>query len=159
MKEIPLTRGKVAIVDDVDYDQLVQWKWYAEKCRNGWYAARKPNTGKVYMHRSILGIHEFKIKVDHRDGDGLNNRRLNLRASSNSQNIQHQQRRTDNKSGFKGVHWHSANKKWVAQIGVFIHGVTRVVYLGSFNTKQLAAAAYNTAAVQHFGEFAVLNQL
>jgi len=91
MKEIKLTQGKFAIVDDADYNWLNQWKWYAKICSNGKriYVARfqringKPTT--IYMHRIITNCPEDK-EVDHINGDSLDNRRKNLRIVTRSEN-------------------------------------------------------------------------
>lgn len=161
MKEITLTRGKVALVDDEDYEQLSSHKWTAHKAFNTWYAKRHDRSlGHVTMHREILGL-KFGDGIigDHKDFNGLNNQRYNLRACSKLQNNLHTEGRTRRKRGkYRGV-WSFQNSKrkkpWVAKISV--HGIAYT--LGVFYTEEAAALAYNLAAQRHFGEFARLNVL
>lgn len=168
MKEIPLTQGKVALVDDEDFERVNQWKWNAElhKTRAGtestWYAKRIPwdsvskrSLPKIYMHRFVVGLSDASVRIDHRDRNGLNNQRSNLRLSTPSQNHANSIMNSRNTSGFRGVHWDKNRLKWEAQIRC---GEKRI-HLGRFETKAEAAIAYNNAAVAHFGEFATLNQI
>lgn len=163
MKEVPLTQGKVALVDDGDYEWLMQWRWQAMKPSNPkrcWYAARGeyfPDTKKqktVWMHRFILGLpHGKKPHVDHRDRNGLNNQRSNLRIATHGDNTHNQRIYSTNKSGFRGVFWSKRGNKWQAEIDC--NGKT--FYLGRFSDVREAAIAYNEAALYHHGEFASLN--
>lgn len=159
MKEIKLTQGKFAMVDDVDYEWLSQWKWYAAKFSNTFYAWRGVNVNRkvkiIQMHRLILGLTDTQTHTDHIDGNGLNNQRLNIRACSRSENMRNKKPNRRSASIFKGVHWHKPNRKWVAQIGVN----SKARYIGSFDSEIEAAMAYNEAALKHFGEFARLNQI
>lgn len=84
MREIPLTKGQVAMVSDEDYPELSQHKWYAERKGKKWYAARSIGRVKQYMHRFLMG--EPDCIVDHVDSDGLNNQRENLRLATHEQN-------------------------------------------------------------------------
>ena len=157
MKLIPLTRGMFAMVDDADFEWLNQWRWFAWRPtdRNTWYAKRsgcidgKKNSA---LHRVILGEHIPKI--DHRDGNGLNNQRLNLRPCSTKGNSANHQIRVDNSSGFTGVSLYR-DGRWMARICVD----QKSLFLGYFVNKLDAALAYNVAAVKHFGEFARLNNI
>ena len=159
MKEIPLTQGKVALVDDGDFEWLSKFKWHALKRGNVFYAGRSSprDNGKkrmIIMHREILGLKPGDPGVDHRDGNGLNNRRENLRRATKSQNAMNQQK-TRGTSRFKGVRWHKDCKKWTAEIK--FDGKKK--HLGLFNTEEEAAKAYNRKAEELFGEYANLNEL
>lgn len=155
MKEIPLTKGKVAIVDDEDFDRVSAFKWQAcESEKGGWYACRTAyntitNRPMVYLHRFILG--SPKSHVDHRNRNGLDNRRKNLRIASRSQNQANVTLRRDNTLGYKGVVLRRGG--WGAQIR---HQGSRQ-WLGVHPTKETAARAYDTKALELFGEFACLN--
>jgi hypothetical protein len=106
------------------------------------------------MHRFILGATDRKVKVDHKDRDGLNNQRYNLRPSTNGQNNMNSSKRSDgNSSKYKGVCWHKRYGKF--QAGIKLNG--RSKYLGMFTDELQAALAYDAAAREHFGEFALCN--
>ena len=156
-KEIPLTQGKFALVDDDMFEYLNQWKWFAYQGKYGkWYARR--NEGKrpfrriIHMHRVVSNTSDG-METDHRDGDGLNNQRYNLRDSTHSQNIANITKRSDNTSGYKGVHWHKHRKKWASQIRV----AGKKISLGYYDSAEEAARAYDRAALKYFGPYAVLN--
>lgn len=104
------------------------------------------------MHREIVAS-EGRFEVDHRDGDGLNNQRHNLRIATSSQNQGNQCKTQGRTSRFKGVSWAKRHGKWVAQIQV----KRRSKNLGYFRREEEAAAAYDQAALRFFGEFARLN--
>lgn len=159
MKRIPLSRGRYALVDDEDFERLVTFRWH---CDSYGYAKRSIHIGNrkhrnVAMHREILGITDSDILVDHMNGDRVDNRRSNLRLSTKSTNGCNRNKTRANTSGYKGVTKHNQCKsdRWIAQIRVN----NRNRYLGLFTTPELAAAAYNRAAVTHFGEFAKLNNI
>lgn len=105
------------------------------------------------MHREILGLMPEDPDVDHRDGEGLNNRRSNLRLVTNSQNNMNSQCRWGALSKYKGVSWHKRREKWQGRIK--LNG--KEIYLGYFDNEKKAARAYDEAAKKHFGEFARLN--
>lgn len=160
MKEIRLTQGQVALVDDADYDWLNQWKWYAHKNpkSNSFYAVRNVyESGRhlsVKMHRLILGLTDPKIFCDHENGNGLDNQRHNIRVSTYQENMRNKPSYKNGTSRFKGVSFKAQHKKWVAQIQV---DGKKVVHIGYFSDEESAAVAYNKAAIKHYGEFARLN--
>lgn len=154
-KKIALTQGKFALVDDRDWEWLSQWKWYAMKHGNTWYAARKESgvfRKTVLMHRAIAGPSNDK-ETDHQDGNGLNNVRSNLRVCSKAENLRNQRLPRNNSSGFKGVSWKQKNQKWVANIS----SDGKKIHLGYFESPKEAALAYDFAARKMFGDFARTN--
>lgn len=149
MKEIELTQGYKTIVDDEDYDELSKYKWCVHVMRNGKaYATRL-----VRIHHQIIGFPPKGFVIDHINGDGLDNRRDNLRIISNQDNIRCQGINANNTSGYRGVSWHKAKKRWDAKIKV--NG--KAIHLGRFESKEDAARAYDEAAKKYFQEFAKLN--
>jgi hypothetical protein len=152
MKQIPLTQGKFTLVDDIDFEWLNQWKWYAIKDRNTFYAVRmerSENKRKViWMHREILGV-LAGFETDHKNHNGLDNQRINLRSCTRAENQHNRFMQKNNISGFKGVSWSNRAKKWWAQIKFN----RRVIHLGFFISKLEAAKAYDNAAKKYFGEF------
>ena len=153
---IPLTQEKFAIVDAADYDYLMQWKWHTTISNGKCYAARRAWRGgklrPVYMHREIMRAPKGK-QVDHRDGDGLNNTRANLRLATSQQNNMNRRTRKDSKSGYKGVWVDKKTGKWQAQIA--LNG--KRIHLGLFDTPLEASRAYSKAAHKLFGDFAQIN--
>lgn len=155
MKTIPLTQGKQAIVDDEDYEFLLRWIWHATTCRGMWYAARRGSSPKgqmtFWMHREILGIKESSIEIDHRNRNGLDNRRQNIRVCTRTQNLQNRAgwSRT---SQFKGVYWNTRAQRWITQIRVDGRKLGK-----THKDEREAALQYDQLARHHFGEFAHLN--
>jgi len=149
MKTIELTRGKVAIVDDDDYDRVSKYKWFSVWDGHNWYAAT--GHGCLKLHRFIMEIDNPKIEIDHIDGDGLNCQRENMRECGHAQNLRNRGLDSNNTSGFKGVS--VKGKKWRAYIG----GGGRQKYIGTFDNPTSAALAYDRAAKELYGEFAQLN--
>ena len=149
MKQIPLTKGKFALVDDEDFEFLSQWKWHYIA---GGYACRKPKSGMIYMHRLLTRATESH--VDHKNGNKLDNRKENLRLCTVSQNLANQVK-TRGTSKYKGVRFDKKHKKWISAIGFN----SRPIQIGRFASEDEAAKAYNLAAVKYYGEFARLNQL
>ncbi len=154
MKTIPLTQGRVALVSDQDWFWLSQYKWYAHRINRCWYARTNIRVGfrqrNIKMHRLLLGFPT--CRVDHRNCNGLDNRRCNLRRASNQQNVGNRRRNLNNKSGVKGVHWHKVGNAWCAKIGQ--NG--KRIHLGLFKTRKAAARAYAKAAKKWFGNYARL---
>jgi hypothetical protein len=151
MKEIPLSQGKVALVDDEDFEFLSQWKWRAYKGRNTFYvmrSIRKPD-GKwttIRMHQVLAEKMGFKHWADHIDGNGLNNQRHNLQDLTNKQNQEKARRRKDNTSGHKGVSWNKQRSKWRAQI----HNNGKQKNLGRFDKLEDAIAARKAGEKKYF---------
>lgn len=154
MKEIRLTQGKVAMVDDGDFDYLNRFRWYAQKSKRTYYAIRKQNGKSILMHRLILGIDDRKILTDHRDHNGLNNQKINLRASTALQNACNKIPKINGTSKYLGVSWCRQTNKWQSHIR---HKKSK--NLGRFDSEIDAAKAYNKAAIELHGEFANLNVL
>jgi hypothetical protein len=148
---IPLTQGKIAIVDAADYAWLSQYKWHASKKGYNWYACRNYNRSIVYMHRVIMNAPKGML-VDHIDHNSLNNRRSNLRVCTSSENHQNRER-TRGTSNYKGVYREKRYRKWRASV----HFEGRNYYLGSFSNEVDAAKAYDKKAGELFGEYAYLN--
>lgn len=153
-RHIPLTQNQVALVDDQDFEWLSQWNWYAEKNGKTWYAARFegpwPIHKHVLMHRAILPSPDT-VRVDHKDRNGLNNRRENLRLATLSQSMANRGMQRNNTSGFIGVM--RLGNKFVARVGLN----RKHINIGSFDSAIDAALARDAKAVELYGDFAVLN--
>lgn len=154
MKEIKLTKGYVAMVDDDDYEYLNQWKWYYH---NG-YAVRNKcqNHNSMRMHRIILKINDRNILVDHINRDKLDNRKNNLRQCDAHGNSRNRSKVKNASSIYLGVYYEATKrgrKKYHAQIR--ING--KQTHIGRYLTEKEAGMAYNKMALIHFKEFASLN--
>jgi hypothetical protein len=135
-KEIPLTQGKVALIDDEDYEKISKFRWYAYQDGRTMYAISHPHRNeKILMHRLILNPSKGLV-TDHIDGNGLNNQRGNLRAVTNRANLQN--RHCPKSSRFPGVCWDKYNHRWIAAI--YFNGKKK--NLGSFTNEIDAANAY-----------------
>jgi hypothetical protein len=157
VKEIELTQGLKAIVDDADFEWASAIRWFP--LYNGTttyaisgYPVMRGGCVSRRLHRLILeapaGVH-----VDHENGDGLDNRRSNLRLATRSQNAHNMHRLPRNTSGFKGVSYQKTNRKWRAQIQCG----ERTYHLGYHATPEEAARAYDAKARELFGEYARTN--
>ncbi len=160
MKQIPLSQGYFALVDDTDYSLLMQRKWCVQVRKHSCYAQRCDwIDGKAHivrMHRQVLGLSRSDGKmVDHIDGNGLNNQKNNLRLCTQSQNLQNCVKHRDGSSKYKGVSLDPKYNKWVAKIR---HpNTTGSKHIGRFAKEIDAAKAYDGKAKELFGEFARLN--
>jgi len=157
---IPLTRGMSAIVDTEDFERVSALTWHAVNTPKGsqwWYAEHRYKDGRVSrgfsLHRFILGVTDPAIKVDHRDGNGLNNSKTNLRSCTPAQNRANSRKQPNTTSRFKGVHRRKTETKFVAAIKI----ANKSKYLGAFENEEDAARAYDAAAKAHHGEFAKPN--
>lgn len=159
MKEIKLTKNKISIIDDEDFDRVSKYKWH---CLANDYAARKfyyeKKDGKwvtkyIRLHQFVLN--EFNKEIDHINGNRLDNRKENLRFCDRTLNNANIGLKSNNTSGYKGVRLNRTMKKWFASITAY----KKVYYLGSFKDKIDAAKAYNKKAKELFGDFARINEL
>lgn len=155
MREITLTQGKIALIDDEDFEKINQYKWYAwhyDK-KDGFYAFRSAllnnNRQPLAMHRQIMGsVNSFC--VDHINGNGLDNRKVNLRFCTRQQNqFNRKDCNKNNKLLVKGVIWDKPRKKF--RVGIKIN--RKPIYLGRYNTLFEAEQAYKKAEIKYFGAF------
>ncbi|MHC4260562.1 MAG: hypothetical protein ACYSTF_09170 [Planctomycetota bacterium] len=156
MKKIPLTQGKFAIVDAEDYERLNRHKWQAQWRFGTFYAKRKLGRSTHYMHREILNP-PHGLSCDHKDHNGLNNQKSNLRLCTQGQNVRNRRPNKNSSSRYKGVTRNRRRRKstgsWRAQIR--FNGKLR--HLGIFKNEVDAAVAYDRKAVELFRDFAWLN--
>ena len=177
MKSIQLMGNKVALVDDCDYENLMRYKWEyiapKNSCGNEYARTRATINGKrigTLMHRMIMSSTKGQI-IDHKDRNGLNNQRENLRVCSMAENAWNRKVQKSNLLGFRGVHKRYSTVKIKNRKGeevtyqrkpryiAFIRHNGNNIYIGSFLTPEVAAEAYNQAALKYYGEFAYLNQI
>ncbi len=157
-KRILLTQGQFAIVDDEDYEWLNQWKWYVQKCGTFSYVARSKRlkTEKkhmtILMHRLILSACKGE-DVDHINHNTFDNRKVNIRICTRAQNMANANPWKNKSSKYKGVFWSKHDKKWVTQITYNY----KTIHLGYYKNEVDAAKAYDTKALELFGEFAKPN--
>lgn len=155
--KVPLTRGLYAVIDDDDADRVSQHRWHAEKVKQAsdkFYARcsfwENGKCAPVRLHRFIARADRGMV-VDHINGDGLDNRKGNLRVCTQSKNLMNRNvKQRQNTSGHPGVSWHKSTGKWRADI--MVDGSP--IWLGTFKEKQLAIEARKTAEHKYFGEYA-----
>lgn len=171
MAEVKLTQGLVALIDDQDAERVSRYKWHikTQTARPGVVYAqttvrlapgRKGKTTSLTLHRFIVEA-EPGVVVDHRSGNTLDNRRENLRvtdARGNSTNVTSS--KNQKRGGFKGVSWNRNAGKWEVAICAGEHrlnGKRKKLHLGLYDDPRAAARVYDSAAREHFGEYARLN--
>jgi hypothetical protein len=154
---VPLTQGKFALIDEADAERVLSHKWRASLSNGKWYAKGWTAGREELLHRFILDAPKG-TEVDHRNGDGLDCQRDNLRLATRTQNNMNKPHRRDSSSGYKGVRFirgqHSTTPRpWRAEISARGNRY----WLGRFSTALAAAQAYDMAAKQLHGEFAKVN--
>ena len=174
MKLIPLSQGFFAKVDDEDYDILMKYKWCIKRISNCYYAKTSVYTKgkqKFYsMHRIIMKLNNPKIFVDHKDNDGLNNQKSNLRICTSGENMRNKRPKRNGSSKYLGVCWAVLKcKKKIADgsIKIYMYSAwmacirinNKQKNIGYFKTEENAAIAYNILAEKHHGEFANYNKI
>lgn len=152
MKQVTLSKGFVALVDDEDYEWLSTMRWHRNPSANGRnYAAGSRGKKTIYMHRLVmekaLGEPLGRRVVDHLDGDSLNNQRANLKAVTQVENMRNAIKRVTNSSGYVGVVWHTQSKKWNARIKVNYKAIS----LGLYDCKEEANQARLKAEKELWG--------
>lgn len=166
MRQIPLSgklgNGLFALVDDEDFEFLNQWKWHAFKRKYTHYVVRK-DSGKghnrdkvpvIWMHRVILGLQfDNPLMGDHKNMNGLDNQKINLRIATRSQNTINRPRVYTGSSKYKGISWCKSRKKWIAEIKT----IDKRIYLGAFDIEEDAARTYDEACIKYHGEFCELH--
>lgn len=149
---VTLSQGYIATIDATDAHLVDGFNWSVFVRPGAVYAMRTDRTGPcsraVYMHRVIMG-NPSGVEIDHKDCDGLNNRRTNLREATRAQNLQNQRLTRKNRSGFKGVSLDQASGKWRARINADNNDRS----LGYFDTPEAAHAAYTKASAIMHGDF------
>lgn len=162
MRRIKLTQGQFALIDDIDFERISQYKWHAVKASNkhSWYANTNiwiKKDGKkirysLRMHRFLLNTPKGKV-VDHINGNGLDNRRENIRICDQKNNVCNAIAHRNSISKYRGVSLQSG--KWKVQIQIN----KKKIHLGYFDSEEEAAQVYNKAAKKYHGEFARLNKV
>ena len=156
---INIGNGYKAIVDIEDLPRLSETRWFSQKHYSTYYAITNVTKGSSntshYMHREIMGKPPAGMEIDHINGNGLDNRKENLRFCSHQQNLQARRKKNPKASSkYKGVSWEAKANKWRARIRRLSGGDKN---LGLFNSELDAAKAYDEAAIERFGSFAVIN--
>lgn len=153
--EIHLLHDKTLLIDSEDFDRISGYTWFSWFNGYQWYAIShkpKPQKGVIYLHRFITNALDGQ-KVDHIDGNGMNNTKRNLRFCTQAQNGFNRGPNKNNTSGYKGVIWDKKNGLWCAQIKF----TGKCIRIGRYGSIEDAARAYDSKALELFGEFAYTN--
>jgi len=155
--EIELTQGKVVTVDAEDFEKLFKFTWQFNGNGGCSYAmVRKIKGRSMLMHRFLMGLKEGDPRhVDHINGNGLDNRKKNLRICTKAENMRNSKLPKDNKSGYKGVHWVKKLNKWRSTIRMN----NKIIYIGLFDSSLKGAKAYDEKCLELHGEFAKTNKM
>lgn len=159
--KIPLTKGRYALIDQEDAERVSQYRWRV--IQNKYVAGRKIQPRKRGVHCEEIRMHRLIVNapknmdVDHKDQDGFNNRKSNIRICTTAQNVAYRRKLNPKKfsSEYKGVFWNTYHKAWQASIKC----LGKKFYLGRYKTPTEAALSYNKKAKELFGEFALINLL
>ena len=158
MKSIPLTQGRFALIDDDDFDKVVAYRsWHAVESRGTFYARTNVHCKDGHwtllpMHRLIMGV-SGNLQVDHKNGDGLDNRKENLRVCTQGENAKNRRRSSLSTSPFKGVSFRKRERRWVARV----NSNGKRLWLGMYSTAEEAARVYDAKAREVYGAFARTN--
>lgn len=157
MRKIAITQNKFALVSNEDFKELNQFKWrlkrvMPKKYKEIDYVIRGTRKNEITMHRQITKAPKG-MDVDHINGNGLDNRRENLRVCTHAENLRNKIKSINNTSGYKGVWFNKVGKKWIVHL--YFDGKNH--HIGQFDTKEDAAMAYDISAINKFGEFAKTN--
>lgn len=153
MKLIELTQGYFAEVDDSDFELVSKFSWCVAKRKHTCYAVHRRGNQSILLHRFLMNAGKG-MQVDHKDHNGLNCQRNNLRICTQAQNNANKSHHKNSSSKYVGVSF-NIDKKWIAMITVD----RKAIYLGRFDTEIKAAESYNKAALKYRGEFANLNKI
>jgi hypothetical protein len=161
MKLIELSQGRVAIVDDEDFDWVSKWKWSYWRCKEKRTGYARRLIGQRTNHRRVISMHTAIVQhggqkiqnrqLDHCNGCGCDNRKLNLRLATQGQNLQNKKRYKNNTSKITGVNWCGRQNKWRAYISR--PDTKRPKHLGWFRNKKDAVEARQQAEIEFFKDF------
>lgn len=154
IREIHLTDGAAALLDSDDYERLVGFCWRVKSFKGKAYAVRNDGRKMIFMHREVLCLkHGDGFISDHINGNGLDNRKTNLRRCTHAENMRNRRKISSASSQYKGVSWNKRECKWE----VNIYADNQRISLGRYEDEVMAAETYDSAAMHYHGMFAALN--